>query len=466
MKKTSLFEKTVVYQNKITILDLLSGVFQKHNSEDLENALLAGTANDRAASESAMLQKWRAPWIFAIVLAAGVIASVVSYLLALLTGHTVFIMLSLTVPAFVSPITLMFFFWEMNAPKNISFFQLMLCFFLGGVLSIFATLILEIRGLSRFSAVFAPLTEEPAKLMISLLVMYLFSRKKGFKIYGMTGLTVGAAVGAGFAALESAYYIFSFSVGGMLVLFSENINAFMEHITEVLQNGGQLMNISNTFFQELYPLISEVYIETTVIRFLGGFCSHVLYCTIYVTAGALLMKDHTFETDVLFDKRFWGLFLFSIVMHGFNNIGVLNVYLTFLIELVLEWGVVVFLVRKCFSQIAAEVSTVNPGSVLATDLKLSCVSGAHQGKQFAMKHESILIGTGAICDLVYPMGTKGVSERQCKLVVKEGVLYLADTGSLEGTYLNGVRLKPLMGQQLKRGDCFWLGTEEEKFLVV
>ena len=165
-------------------------MFQKHNSEDLENALLAGTANDRAASESAMLQKWRAPWIFAIVLVAGVIASVVSYLLALLTGHTVFIMLSLTVPAFVSPIALMFFFWEMNAPKNISFFQLMLCFFLGGVLSIFATLILEIRGLSGLSAVFAPLTEEPAKLMISLLVMYLFSRKKDFKIYGNLGLRI------------------------------------------------------------------------------------------------------------------------------------------------------------------------------------------------------------------------------------------------------------------------------------
>ena len=64
------------------------------------------------------------------------------------------------------------------------------------------------------------------------------------------------------------------------------------------------------------------------------------------------------------------------------------------------------------------------------------------------------------------MSTPGISPKHCKLIAQQGQLYLADTGSLCGTYLNGRKLRPGTGHPLKKGDSFTLGGNDQVFMVV
>ena len=422
MADMSFFEKTIRYQDKITLLDLLSGAKVKHTKQDRENILLTGTSVDAAATESVMLQKWQMPWFFMQVLIAGLVFSAILVACVLFTGNIAIILVYILFCSSVVPVTLMIFFWEMNVPRNISIFQLIVCFVTGGVFSIAASLVLgNMMDIWTFSFL-VPLAEEPGKLIISLLILKWLCEKKGLKIYGMSGLTIGAAVGAGFAAFETAQYVYDYGLLWILLL-----------------------------------------------RSLFMFISHVMYCAPYVTVATMLMANGTFSLDFLKNKYFWRVFLFSCAMHAIWNfsasyLGEL-IWVVFIVELFLEWKLVTKLIQECFKQIAQNVSTVTSASVLVTDLRLRCVNGVHAGKVFALKQNSILIGTDSSCNLVYPLGTLGVSERQCKMVVQNGSLYLADAGSREGTYLNGTKLKPLKGQLLRKGDVFWLGSEQEKFKV-
>lgn len=87
------------------------------------------------------------------------------------------------------------------------------------------------------------------------------------------------------------------------------------------------------------------------------------------------------------------------------------------------------------------------------------------GVAFALTKPEILIGSDADCLLSYPVSTPGISGRHCKLLVRQGQLYLADMGSHAGTYLNGARLRPGTGYPLKAGDSFALGSDEQAFTV-
>lgn len=424
-EKMDLFEKILHNQDKITLMDLLSGVKEKHTNRDVENALLAGTSIDSAYTESTMLQKWKAPWLYLRVLGIGLIFSLILIVLTAITGNIAVSLLYVMFCSCVVPVSLMFFFWEMNVPRNISIFHLMLCFFAGGLFSIASSLLLF--NVFNISASFlAPIPEEPGKLAISLLVLCYIGRNK--KIYGMTGLVIGAAVGAGFAAFENAQYVY-----GNFYTFEASLN-------------------------------------TLLTRSLCNLSSHVLFCAPYVTVAALNMQNNKFNMNFFKGKNFWKIFGFSCLMHVLWNFSAVYLgqlmWLVFILELFLEWKLILKLIRDCFVQISTMVPLVNSGSVLATDLKIQCINGIHVGRKFAFKRNEILVGTDSLCNLVFPLGTVGINNRHCKLVIQNNNLYLADIGSQSGTFLNGTRLKPMKGILLKKGDVFWIGSENEKFKVV
>ncbi len=68
-------------------------------------------------------------------------------------------------------------------------------------------------------------------------------------------------------------------------------------------------------------------------------------------------------------------------------------------------------------------------------------------------------------DLVYPGNTKGISGVHCVLVEDGDLLVLQDLGSTYGTFVAGSRLAASETINLHRGDRFWLGSEQESFLV-
>jgi RsiW-degrading membrane proteinase PrsW (M82 family) len=111
------------------------------------------------------------------------------------------------------PATVMVFFWEFNQAKNVSFFDVVRIFFIGGALSILLTFIVSAItdqlhtansggfGTALADAVLIGFTEELAKLVVIFVLVR--------KLYGClvsNGLLVGAVVGTGFAVFETMGY--------------------------------------------------------------------------------------------------------------------------------------------------------------------------------------------------------------------------------------------------------------------
>ena len=109
------------------------------------------------------------------------------------------------------PFSLLIFFWEMNAPRNISIYETAKMFFVGGTASLVLTLFLysifPVYDLNYSGAIAVGVVEEVGKLAV---VIY-FIRKLNPKFI-LNGLLIGATIGAGFAAFESAGYAFNFGM--------------------------------------------------------------------------------------------------------------------------------------------------------------------------------------------------------------------------------------------------------------
>lgn len=163
---------------------------------------------------------------------------------------------------------------------------------------------------------------------------------------------------------------------------------------------------------------------------------------------------------------FWLVFAVSFFDHMFWNMGILPLLAAAAISILVLWSTCLYGVRKSFIQIAAHVASGSQGGIHTTPLKIQGITGVHAGICFALTKQEVIIGSDAQCNLNYPVSTSGISPKHCKLIVQNGQLYLADLGSMGGTYLNRTKLHPGNGQILKKGDTFTLGSDDQKFMVV
>lgn len=212
----SLFSSATTQVNKMVgeegaldlkIKDLFSSVFEKHSKEEAELLFISGTSVT-TPPESEISTSWPKPWLFSRVLFALAITYVLLYVSVYSFDNTIAIPGLIIMGSFAVPFSLLIFFWEANAPRNISIFEIVLMFFVGGVASIVATLfifsIFPVYNLDTQGAFFIGLIEETGKLLIAIYFIRLLKVK-----YILNGLLIGAAIGAGFAAFESAGYAFS-----------------------------------------------------------------------------------------------------------------------------------------------------------------------------------------------------------------------------------------------------------------
>lgn len=92
--------------------------------------------------------------------------------------------------------------------------------------------------------------------------------------------------------------------------------------------------------------------------------------------------------------------------------------------------------------------------------------GVFAGRMFSIVESARMGRDPKKNTIVYPAGTQGVSGAHCMLAFVNGTLWLEDLGSTYGTYFTGGRkLIPGEPMQLKDGDRFWLGSENESFVV-
>ncbi len=209
------FEGTAI----VRFADLFRDTFKRHNREDMDALMCSGT---RAAVYD---RRWRLPWLYARVFVVLLSAFLILWLCMIVFSDTsgnvvpgVIFTGALAVPA-----TVMVFFWEFNQARNVSLFDVIRIFFIGGALSILLTFVVSAitdlfqsgagygAGAALVTAVFIGFTEELAKAVVVFLLM-----RKLMGCLISNGLLVGAVVGTGFAVFETMGYATSAWVDGDL----------------------------------------------------------------------------------------------------------------------------------------------------------------------------------------------------------------------------------------------------------
>ncbi|NVT75149.1 PrsW family intramembrane metalloprotease [Listeria monocytogenes] len=323
------FKQTELYQHignhgnsELKISNLFSAVFKKHSKEEGEKVFIAGTKYTTPAI-SDIPHSWPHPWVFSRVF----LVLIVTYFLLL--ACTYLFDNSNTIPglmvigSFAVPFSVLLFFFETNAPRNISVFDVVRMFFIGGVAALVATLviysIIPVGKLNYFNALLVGFIEETGKMII----VALFIRSLNSK-YILNGLLIGAAVGAGFAAFESLGYAFNYSVDAAFLFKGIHI-------------AGETM--LNVIFSRGWQSI-------------GG---HVAWAAITGAALVIAKGDQKLGMHHIFTGTFWKWFIIPIALHfiwdcPFNPLPAIAFKQIVLIIVV--WFVILRLISKGLKQVS------------------------------------------------------------------------------------------------------------------
>lgn len=187
-------------QREIRLRDVFSETFKKHTEEEAEKKFIVGTRATTPPIEK-VLDTWPKPWLYAKVFLTVMLVYFGLYLGISYFGNLNFLPGLIFVGAFMVPFTILVFFWEINAPQNVPIYSVVYIVFVGGIISLITALALY-ETLSGYSGVLIiGFVEEAAKVV----AVAWFVRRARYH-YILNGLLVGAAVGAGFAAFETAGY--------------------------------------------------------------------------------------------------------------------------------------------------------------------------------------------------------------------------------------------------------------------
>ena len=430
---------------KITWKDIFSNVFKKHTKEDSERLFMAGTMLT-TPHESRMLSEWKKPWLFAYAGIAGFIFLGIMYVLSQLMGGETFTVIPMVfIGALIPPLIALLLFWEMNIPRNIPIYLVVGMLFIGGGLSlIFTTVLFNVTGTGAMEAHWAPVAEEPAKL----LALCLFLWKPKYK-YTLNGILIGGAIGAGFAAIETMGYF--------------------------LKAGASYDNLL------LRGLLSP-----------GG---HVVWAALYGGALAMSKGADKLRPAHFANKTFLKYFAISCILHFVWNYDGFYLYILQLrpgmfltakhvLLIVIAWFFLLRLIKLGVAQCmripqTAPASILQPQAVglsagpaaapyaMTQGFNLRGLMGLFQGNVFPSPGGRIVIGRdNRRANVVYPLNTPGISSVHCEIYHQNGVIYIIDKNSSNGTFFaDGTRLTPENPYPLPRRNGFYLGTRENMFEI-
>lgn len=303
-------------ENYVTVKDLFKNTFSKHTEEELDEVFVCGTEKTTPKIEDINPRKASA-WVYFRILVFFVIAYIPTYLGYAQYQNNNFLPAMIMLAAFAVPVAVLVFFFEINLFRNIPFHKVLKYFIIGGGLSLFVailyfsipffeqrTMVLDFKG-----AFFVSLIEETAKACI--VAFFLFRNKKCN--YILNGLLVGAAVGAGFGAFETAGYILRYGLS------------------------------TNSLAQML---------EVAKLRAILAPGMHVAWATI---EGAALMYVKGFEKldkKHLNDKRFLLICLIPIVLHWAWDLPISTPFEIYRVGLtVAAWVVIIYFINLGLKQV-------------------------------------------------------------------------------------------------------------------
>lgn len=451
---TTFFQKASENKRSISWGDIFSDVWKKHR-KDQRTALLTKGMGSHIPAPNRMLSDWQKPWLFARVLIAGLALSVlIGISCVIFPGYGMLLMLCL-LPAFVVPLSVMLFYWEMNIPGNISIYEALLLTLLGGCLSLTVTGIMRtvFPGISEIAFLAGPLPEELAKCLI---VTIFLCRKK--YNYGLQGVLIGGAVGVGFSAMESAGYALQiFDIG---IQNAMGTNIIIRSMADILVRRGVLA--------------------------IGG---HVVWAALYGGALALIKGKGKMSPKCFANSLFWLTFSAAFLLHTAWNFsasylagklpdsivaslvkfeaGIVTQWVKYIVLIILAWLLLFYIMKKSIRQMVS-VDEMYHNAANSAEAVIQGVSGLLNGKTYMLTAGTPLIFGRRTekCNVLFKNETKGISSIHCKVKWYNGKVLIKDLGSTYGTWLNeGTRLEPNKYYELPDQGVFYLGSKENMFFM-
>ncbi len=252
--------------------ELFSLAAQRHTRDEIEQNFATGLPGFVPPLEK-VESDWFKPWMFvrfygtASLLFLGFVAMVkMSDNINLLPGM-------IMIGSFVVPLAVLVFFFEANTPRNVSLYTVTHAFLVGGALSLAITLVLVQFGAAPGGTpnpISVGVLEEVGKLLAVFLITWRLPGRRYPWI--LNGMLFGAAVGAGFAAFESAGYALNvmlssgrIDVGASInVIFLRGALAPFGHVVWTALVAGALWRVKRD--QVLGP---KMLLDLRVLRILG-----------------------------------------------------------------------------------------------------------------------------------------------------------------------------------------------------
>ena len=302
-------------ESYVKFKDLFKNTFKKHTEEELDEVFVCGSEKTTPKVED-INPKQASAWVYFKILLFFLIAYIPTRIGFITYGNTNFLPIMVMLAAFAVPVTILIFFFEINLFRNIPFYKVIKYFVLGGSLSLILAILyfslpyFETNATTQTftGALLIGLVEEAAKAVI--VAIFLFKSKKSK--YILNGLLVGAAVGAGFAAFETAGYILRYGMSGGVQTMLEIIK-----LRGFLAPGGH---------------VAWAAIEGAALMYVKGFDK--------------LDKKH------INDKRFLLICLIPVVLHGIWDMPIeLPYYLVQIAMTIIAWIVIIYFINLGLKQI-------------------------------------------------------------------------------------------------------------------
>lgn len=458
MGNTEFYRQTADLQKDFKWGEIFSEVTAPHTKVQKDKLLVSG-CETYMPKEKDMLKEWNKPWLFARFGITGTLFVALMLLLVyfIASAYALYAML-LVVPAFVMPVTILLFFWEMNVPRNISLMDLLKWVMFAGAVSVTVTFVVRnifLMGNDTAAWIAGPIPEEIAKF----LMVYFIIRKKDSK-YILNGLLIGCAVGVGFAAQESAgyaleYYIEVGFTKAQLVNVERGLLALGGHSVWASMYGAALVAA-----KEKEPLrMSHIGNGLVLITFFSAVLLHVVWNFNWVTVLVRFADLPVANSLYVVFEHYRGKYILLIAIAWFINFKLLRMGL----KQVIDIG------SKASAQKAVQGSYGGAAIpvMMAGTVSVMGISGIFAGRSFGLGREGrILFGREAGAAVCFPNETRGISGRHCEIKIKEGVPVLIDRESTYGTFLaDGKKLEPNVPCRIYNGMKFYLAAKENQFEI-
>ena len=302
---------------KISFSEFFGQVFQKHSTEEAEKLFIVGTKETTPKIAELTVSQVQ-PWFFARVLAFTFILGFLMELLAGLNSRVGVLALVNVIFAVAVPVSALILFFECNVYQNISFYQVVKMAFIGGVLSLILTMVLDelVGSNGQFNLLGAGQTGFAEELAKVLIAAYFISKFRARHI--LNGLLIGAAVGAGFAAFENVLYMFDDQTGAL------------------------------------------VPVSTAIIRTITSISTHTEWCAIASAGLVMVSAGRKVTSSDFLNGRFLKFLGLVMLIHACWDWEALNrfSYLKFIALAIITWIVVLVLIQAGLREVKTEQEQV------------------------------------------------------------------------------------------------------------